>query len=236
MSLDATVFGDIIENLKASAEKGDKPYFGFHVTCQGRGKYESNYRTWGTDTNPLFENADVSPEANNILNNYLGSLKDTSWRLNSFVSEIEKMKEPVVVLIFSDYKPWLGDNNSVYNELGVNLNEYSADGFLNRYATEYVIVANDAAKKALGKDLVGSGKPTSPCFLMSELFELMGLEGSAFMQYTDEVNEKILAMNHFGLIDDAITYYYPDVVPDDLREIRDEYKFVAYYDSKQTVE
>ena len=231
MRLDGIVFEDFYENFKSITEKSDKPYFGFHVTYQGHGPYDIDKHSWGTDEKPLYVNDNISEQSEIIINNYLGSIKDTSWRLKMFVDKIKAEEEPVVLVLFGDHKPWLGDGNSVYNELGINLNVATAEGFLNYYSTEYVIVANDAAKELFANKFAGTGPVTSPCFLMNKLFDVLGFEGPAYMQYVDNLNDRIYAMNEVGVIDNENKFYTLDMLPADLRELYDEYYCVAYYES-----
>ncbi len=47
------------------------------------------------------------------------------------------------------------------------------------------------AKEVLGQDFVGEGPDVSTCFLMNEVFDLCGWEGSAWTQATDEIREAL---------------------------------------------
>ena len=87
-----------------------------------------------------------------------------------------------MLAVFGDHKPWLGYSNSAYQELGVNLDTATEEGFYNYYSTRYLIWANDAAKEALGEDFVGEGPDVSSCFLMNLLFDLCGWQGNAWAQ------------------------------------------------------
>ena len=231
MRADSLVFDDFYEHYQAHTEQSDEPYFGFHVTYQGHAPYETNTKLWGTTENALYTAENVSFETDCILNNYLGSVKDTSWRLWQFVEKIQKRDEPCVLVIFGDHKPWLGDGNSVYDELGINIDVSTKEGFLNYYSTEYVIFANNAAKTALGDELVGKGPVTSPCFLMNVLLEKLGGAGDSFMQYTDTVRKEIPVVNETGIIDKNGTFYLSDSIPDGLLPLYKQYKAAAYYRS-----
>ncbi len=230
MRSDTLVFDDFYEQYKEVVEEGKEPYFGFNVTYQGHGPYPVNYRERGTNTNPLYENPAISEQSNNIMNNYLASLKETGFYLNAFVEKIMVQTEPTVVVFFGDHKPWLGDSNSVYNELGISFDLSTKEGFLNYYSTEYVIVANDAAKQLLGNEFKGKGPTTSPCFLMNVLFDEMGIEGPQYMQYTNSVRERIVALNRAGVLDNEGNYYTLANLPEDLRNIYNEYQRVAFYE------
>lgn len=231
MRADSVVFDDFYDNYLTHIIKNKGPYFGFHVTYQGHAPYETSEKLWGTDENPLYMGKGVSEETDCILNNYLGTIKDTGWRLWQFVEKIKKMDEPCVLLVFGDHKPWLGDGNSVYKELGVNIDVSTLEGFLNYYSTEYVIAANDAAKEILDNDFTGKMPATSPCFLMNIMFDELGFEKPSYMKFTDTIMDKMPALNSVGVIDSKGRFYQVEELPEDLLEEYDEFKKVSYYES-----
>ena len=93
----------------------------------------------------------------------------------------------MVLVVYGDHKPWLGYNNSAYQELGVNLDTSTVEGFYNYYGTRYLIWANDAAKDVLGQDFLGEGPDVSSCFLMNLLFDYLGWTGDAWAQATTDI-------------------------------------------------
>lgn len=233
MRLDHVVIDDFYDSYINHIENSNKPYFGFHVTYQGHGPYETDAKYWGTDENPLYVGKNVSEETDCILNNYFGSVKDTGWRILQFVEKIKGLDEPTVVVIFGDHKPWLGDGNSVYNELDINLDVSTKEGFLNYYSTEYIIAANDSAKAILENDFTGTGPMTSPCFLMNLLFDNLGYEGSAYMQFTDSVMERLPVINSAGVIDSDGNFYTIGELEGELLELYKKFKNTAYYESTE---
>ena len=64
-----------------------------------------------------------------ILNNYLGGIRKTGQQLVKLKKEAGKLDEPVVLMVYGDHNPWLGDGNSVYEELGVNFDLDTKEGF-----------------------------------------------------------------------------------------------------------
>lgn len=228
MRLDSVAFPEIWASYEAKAD-GKTPYFSFNVTYQGHGPYSATTSEWGDGTN--FGNESISEEYNRIVDNYLGSVKDTGYQLEWLVEKIKQSEEPCVLLFFGDHKPWLGDGNSVYHALGVNLDVSTEEGFRNYYGTEYVMVANDAAKKLLDDDFSGKGEITSPCMLMSVLFDKLGLTGDCFMNYTRSVRENIPALNLVGAYDGEGNFRTLSEFPEELAKIYNEYMRVAYYRS-----
>jgi hypothetical protein len=127
--------------------------------------------------------------------------------------------------------PWMGDGNSAYKELGVNLDVSTYEGFMNYYSTEYIIVANDAAKKVLGNDFTGKGPVTSPCFLMNLLFDEMGCKGPDFMQYTDSFRKNVRAMNDVGVIASDGKFILCENLPEKLKKAKSDFEKAEYYTS-----
>ena len=92
---------------------------------------------------------------------YLGSVMATQRHLADMVDAFRASDEPIVLVVFGDHKPWLGNGNSVYHALGVNLDQDSQEGFYNYWSTPYLIWANDAAKAAVGRDTATSGRAST---------------------------------------------------------------------------
>ncbi|MDR1590191.1 MAG: LTA synthase family protein [Oscillospiraceae bacterium] len=183
-------FFDKVTRLYESRDRS-RPYFSHNLSIQNHGAY------YDTETmNGIYiERGELTEPAFNILNNYLAGIYDTTRRLEGFIDGYRDSADPVVILIYGDHKPWLGNSESVYAELGIDLDPTTEEGFYNRYTTPYIIWANDAAKAALGNDFTGDGGDFSPCFLMNKLFDLCSWGGDRYMKaanalraYTDVVN------------------------------------------------
>jgi len=171
----------------------------------------------------------MSEASRNILNNYLGSVQDTVMQIHAMIDYFRDREEPVVVLLFGDHNPWLGDGNTVYRELGINIDPYSEEGFYNYYATRYLIWGNDAAKETLGTELVGEGPDVSSNFLMNELFALLGWEGSAYMQATEAMREEISVLTS---VDGYVTEAgFANSLTGEAAETLRKYLSLAYYDA-----
>ena len=164
---------------------GGVPVFSFSVSYQGHGPYSDNICWWGEVENYI-ANYDMEETDRTILANYLGSVLSTQVYLSGMIDACRFSDEPIVVVAFGDHKPWLGNGNTVYNALDISLKGDTKESFYNCWSTRYMIWANDAAKKAIGNDLVGEGPDISPCFLMNVLFDQLGWEGDAYMQAVDE--------------------------------------------------
>lgn len=205
ISLDYQLLPEILKLYRGN--RGENPYFSFNVTYQGHGPYSTTENQWEGEP---FTDGRYSTETTFIVDNYLASLQDTAAELRKFLDELEKEKRPVVVVVYGDHLPWLGDGNSAYEELGVDLDTATEKGFYNYYATRYLVWANDAAKKAIGHDFTGEGDTVSSCFLMNEVFEILGWEGSRWTQAANAVRDQLSVITSTG------RYVEQGVVTDEL--------------------
>lgn len=185
--LDHVFFPEVFRLYKAHRDQGGAPYFSFNVTYQGHGPYDTQTVWWdGRYTDGRYDEINT-----NIIDNYLGSVADTGEWLQWMADQLREEARPVVMVAFGDHKPWLGNANATYHELGVNLDVSTQEGFYNYYGTRYLIWANDAAKQVLGNDFTGEGPDVSSCFLMNLLFDLCGWRGNAWTQATTEIWREI---------------------------------------------
>ena len=167
------------------------PYFSFNLSYQNHGAY---YSSWTQEPYVIAQN-DLSDESFNILNNYLSGIYDTGQRIESFLDSLLSDPDPVVILFFGDHMPWLGNMQSVYTELGINIDRSTEEGLLNYYSTPYIIWANDAAKHVLDNPFSGDGGSFSPGFLMGELFTQCSWVGEGYMQALRELQTSIDVIN-----------------------------------------
>ena len=191
MLSDPDFFDSIISEFEKAVDE-DKKYFNFSVNYQNHGPYDTvNY----SPTNYAVKKDSYTDEGYAIFNNYLSGINKTDLALKELRDYVDKSEEPIVLILFGDHNPWLGDNNSVYEMLGINLDLETEEGGKNYYETPYVIYANKAAKKALGKDIKGKGDTISPMFLMQEYFEIAGLEGSQYIKYLNDLRDTYNVIN-----------------------------------------
>ena len=181
--------------LNELAEKRENPLFSFSVTYQNHGPYSAE--TEQLAVTPA--ETGWSQESCGILSSYLNGVSDTIANMTRMLNELEAQSQPTVVVLFGDHKPWMGNGDSVYTEIGVNFDLSTMEGFANYYSTPYLIWANSAARDALDADFTGEGGNFSPCFLMPKLFDLCGWEGPGFMQMAREMREISPLVHSLGL-------------------------------------
>ena len=196
IAMDDVFFPELTADLLSRLES-DRPQFSFSVTYQGHGPYDGTLCQWG-EVEDFIANEELDEESRTILANYLGSVEDTQKHLTEFVDTLRALDEPVVLIVFGDHMPWLGNANSVYTALGANLDLSTQEGFYNYWSTRYLIWANDAAREVLDFDFTGEGPDLSPCFLMGHLFDRLGWEGDAYTQATAELRGAVTVLHDNG--------------------------------------
>ncbi len=200
---DPLLADELLKQLKARVKEG--PCFSFSVSYQNHGPYDSA-KTGGTAfLTPA--GTGMSEQSCNIFNNYLKGVSYTVEAMTGLAAGLEEMEEPVVLVLFGDHKPWAGNGNSAYAELGSLFDMSTEQGFREYYSTPYIIWANSAAKAVLQNDFTGDGGDFSPCFLMTRVFDLCGWKGPGFMELSRSVRDVTPLLHTQGLYlkEDGIT-------------------------------
>lgn len=173
------------------------PCFSFSVSYQNHGPYESAYSAGVEYFTPA--NSGMAAESCHIWNNYLRGVDSTIQAMVQLTQGLEELDRPVVLVLFGDHKPWGGNGNSAYADMGLTFDLGTLQGFYDYYATPYLIWANSAAKEVLGSDFTGEGGDFSPCLLMPKVFDLCGWTGPGFMQLARQVREITPLVHERGL-------------------------------------
>ena len=219
---DSILLPEIYNDFVANKETG-KPYFSFNVNIQSHGPY-STTDYYGTVD---YLSGDYTDGCKNAMNNYMAAIMNSDVELMKLVDQLRSEEEPVVLILFSDHLPWMGDSNIYYDEMGMDISGDTEESFLRHYTTEYLIWANDAVKEVLDCDFVGEGPTISPCYLMNVAFDLMGWEGPAFMQAMDELREVFPVVTIHGcyIVDGEFT----DAIPAQRQDLFDRFLYLQYY-------
>lgn len=227
VALDDIFFPELIKLWES--RDVSKPYFAYNLSYQGHGPYNDD-RTWFGD-DAVVDNGAYTPQELNILNNYFGSIRNTNQHLGAFFDYYRACSEPVVIVLFGDHNPWLGDAAAIYHTLGINLDFSTQEGLYNYYGTRYLIWANDAAKAALGSDFQGEGPDIGPYFLMNQLFRLCSWEGPAFLQATQQIMDRVSVISRpTGLyVENGVL---SGTLTPEGQALLDDYNALQYYDRK----
>ena len=220
---DAVLVDYLLNDIDTRTED-DAPLFLFSVSYQNHGPYPSE-TYWEEYVTP--EKTGWSMESCCVVNNYLAGIRSTIEQMHRLTRELDARDEPVVLVLFGDHKPWMGNGSSVYAELGVSLDLSTQEGFYNYFSTPYLIYANKAARESLGQDFRGDGGDISPCFLMDKLFFECGWTGDGFMQLQRETRAVTPLMHEDGyrMVYGSITLD----VPPDVAEVCRRYLCAQYY-------
>lgn len=219
---DSILLPEVYSDFVANKDTG-KPYFSFNLNVQSHGPYSTTSYNGSVE----YLTGDYTDGCKNAMNNYMAAIMDSDEELMKLVEQLRSDEDPVVLILFSDHLPWMGDSNVYYEEMGMDISGDTEESFLRHYTTEYLIWANDAAKEVLGRDFVGEGPAISPCYLMNVAFDLMGWEGPAFMQAMDDMREVFPVVTIHGcyIVDGEFT----DAIPAERRELFDQFLYLQYY-------
>ncbi|MBE5956005.1 MAG: hypothetical protein E7253_06090 [Lachnospiraceae bacterium] len=177
-----------ISRLFEEAIDSGKKVFSFNVTYQNHGPYAA---TMSSTSKEYVPQGDLKTEDYAIVNNYLTGVENTAGHMYQMAERFRNHEEPVILVFFGDHKPWLGESSTTYTALGIDIFEETEESFYNHYNTEYLIWANNAAKKVLENDFVGQGPTISPCYLMNVLFNQCGWQGPSLMKISNKLMENL---------------------------------------------
>ena len=221
---DSVLLSEIYNDYKKH-EPG-KSYFSFNINVQSHGPYlTDSYREDVKIKEYLTGN--YTDECKFAMNNYMSVIIEQDMELEKLINKLSDEQEPVVVIVFSDHLPWMGNANAFYNEMGIEFRTNTEEGFRDYYSTEYFIWANGKAKEVLENDFVGRGPTISPCYLMNVVFEQCGWNGPSYMQAMDHMKEifPVFTINGGYIIDDRFTYEIPENRKQDMLNLES----LAYY-------
>ena len=219
---DDKFFQFIIKGFEES-KANNQPYFNFSVTYQNHGPYaKAKYH----DKDYFERKPEYGEDKYNIFNNYLYGIKETGQAIEDLIEYFEKEDEPVVVVLFGDHNPWLGEGNSVYKMFGIDLDLGNEEGFRNYYQTPYIIWGNESAKRITGNDMVKTTDELGSSYLMAQLFEELGYEGNEYMQYIDDFRKDISVQNKEFFKEEGI--YIKELSTSGL-DLFKKYRNIEYY-------
>ncbi len=123
---------------KFNDKKEEKPLFFHVVTMQNHGPYSSEFDESYIDV----ESNCLDNDNRSILSEYVYLLKETDNAFKYLIEYFEKVEEPTIIVFFGDHQPILGDNYSLYRQLGVVENGQNDERFYNIMHTPFIIWNN----------------------------------------------------------------------------------------------
>ena len=121
----------------------------------------------------------------------------------------------------------MGDGNVFYDELGMDIDPGTEEGFRRHYTTRYLLWANAAAREVLDNDFTGDGPTVSPCYLMNLLFDQCGWTGPAFMQAMEDMRQVFPVVTTHGCY--VVDGDFTDSIPAARRELFDQFRYLQHY-------
>lgn len=214
----------IIKDYKKQTQDGS-PYFSFTVTMQNHGPYESSKSSEEYIPKENFS----TEESYNIVNNYFTGIKSSGDSLKKLLDDVNDFESPTLVIVFGDHKPFLGQDDVGYKDLGIDISADKKESYLNRCSTPYILWANESLKKSLNKDFVGEGPEISSQFLMNYAFKELGWTGPKYMQI---IQRELPGLSVFN--DNVLKYedVYYDSESEKFKEIQRFIKSVDYFANK----
>ena len=121
---DDILFPELLKRYREVTASG-APYFNFSVTYQGHGPYRGDIFEWEGEPEDYVVNNGFTEEEMRIFGNYFAGLYNTGENLKMLTDALREDDAPVILVLFGDHNPWMGDGNSLYELLG---NDFTGEG------------------------------------------------------------------------------------------------------------
>ncbi|MCD8104285.1 MAG: sulfatase-like hydrolase/transferase [Lachnospiraceae bacterium] len=214
---DETLFNRIILEYEENLESG-QPLFSYNVTIQNHGGYySSNTNNLSMEIEVL--NTGFSTTKAEI---YVNLVKATDDAFQSLVEYFEEVEEPVVILMFGDHQPNIGDSAYEYL-LGGTEDELTDEELMEKYKIPFICWANyDIEEETI--------EATSLNYLYSILAERLGLEMTGYQEYLLDLMEEIPVINSIGYWGSDGVFYELDDEDSPYYELVNQYNILEYND------
>lgn len=188
---DACNFGEIIHRYENRDMQS--PFFLFDVTIQNHGGY---YGQCPVDVNVKSAGGILAEDVGYLydVDTYLSLMKVSDSAFADLVAYFKQVDRPVIICLFGDHQPLLGDNFYEAMLADRGLSEHEAN--LQKYIVPYVIWANyDVDWEQYGDMSVN--------YLPAALVKCAGLELPPFYQFLMELHEDYPVITQRGCLDSA---------------------------------
>ncbi|MCC8045240.1 MAG: sulfatase-like hydrolase/transferase [Clostridiales bacterium] len=215
---DETLFDRIILEYEENQDSG-QPIFSYNVTIQNHGGYySSNTKNLDMDIEVL--NTGFSTAKAEI---YVNLVKATDDAFQSLVEYFEDADEPVIILMFGDHQPNIGDSAYTYL-LGGTEDTLTDEELMEKYKIPFICWANyDIEEETI--------EATSLNYLYSILADRLGLEMTGYQEYLLDLSEEIPVINSIGYWGGADGVFYElDDKDSPYYELINEYNILEYND------
>lgn len=206
---DRTVYNRIID-LYEQKEEGT-PLFAFAVTMQNHG----GYSTPGFDSTVSLQGEGSSAS----VNEYLSSVQESDAALSELISYFEQSEEDTLIVFFGDHQPSLPASFfSTYFDLH---DDSPTELVQAKYTVPYLYWGNFDFE-------CDFGELTSLNYLSSEMLDIVGVEKTEYLKFTDLAKSEAIAINAYGWWDsESVFHSFVDEDSDEISMLR-LYKYLQY--------
>ena len=187
----------------------------------------------------------VPEEVQMMVDVYTEGVRDADAMLGRLRDYFAARPEPVVLVFFGDYLPYLGDGGMGYQALGLDVSQVDGavkDSYF-AYETPYVIWANDPAADRLNwteaaKKLdIGDGESLSAAFLGAAVLELTGRgEETAWFGFLNSLRRSCpVVQRETVLLADGTIEPASDLEGTELGQQLEKWKKWSYYKLRQKI-
>ncbi len=182
---DEALFERIIEEFEKNLDSG-QPLFSYNVTIQNHGGYySSNQENMTLDISVLDKNINVTRSKM-----YVNLVKETDTAFRNLLEYFETREEPVIVIMFGDHQPDLGEETYEYL-LGGSEDTLTSEELMEKYKVPFIIWANyDIEEEEIEK--------TSLNYLYSIAADRLDLPMTGYQEYLLDLSEQIPVLNSVG--------------------------------------
>ena len=203
-------------------EKAKKPVFMFTITMQNHGPYD--IKRYNQPFDVTVSSGNLSKQSLSILQDYTQGIHDADNSLKTVVDYFSKIKEPTVVVFFGDHLPLLGNDFSVYKELGYIASDkigWSREEYKKMYSPPVVIWTN---YKQSRQDIQTIGAS----FFSEYLFDFIGMQKPPYFEFLKQIRKVLPGDTKYLKIASGNTLYDGLNLPPNLKNLENTYWLFQY--------
>ena len=209
------------EKLVGLIENKEDPQdrlFLFNVTMQNHGGYDTIFENYEQQIHLTGELEGKYPMADQ----YLSLMKTSDDALQWLLTELEKVEEPTMVVLFGDHQPSVEDE-FYYEISGLDESTVTSQESMIWYETPYLIWTNYPLEEEELGDM-------SAFYLSAEVLRLAGLERTPYQNFLLRMKELLPVIHGRGCYDGEGNYYSLEAVKENeaFREWVNDYDSLVY--------
>ncbi|MBU5669872.1 LTA synthase family protein [Peptoniphilus sp. MSJ-1] len=224
-------FSEIYRNRFLENIKSDEPVFEYAVDIQNHGPYYYDKYEGDMHTLPYESNMILSEDAANNFGVYFLGIKDMDKMLGEVYDMINSIEEPTIMVFYGDHLPYLGNDPSGFDEIGMNLSNENLEKEIQYYSTPFIIAANARGREFLNPSNVEveRGGIISANYLSSLFLDMLNYNKiDNFFMYNSDLRKKLPIISR-NYIFDGNEAHLRNNIPENIKEIYDDYRKYEYY-------